>query len=52
MVRDGVNLLCSVANMVLIQDACYCLLAGISLHDSLECAIELRKDRGGSESSS
>ena len=51
-VLDGVKLLCSVDNVVLRQDTCNSLIAGISCHDGLKGTVELCKDRGGSESSS
>ena len=51
-VLDGVELLNSVDDVVLRQDACDCMVAGIGFHNSLEGTIELREDRGGYESSS
>ena len=52
MVHDGVKLLCSVDMVVLRQDTCNSLIAGIGFRDGLKGTIELRKDRGGYESSS
>ena len=46
-VLDGVKLLCSVDNVLLRQDTCNSLLAGISFHDGLQSTVELREDRGG-----
>ena len=46
-VLDRVKLLCSVDNVVLRQDTCNGLLAGISFHNSLKGTIELCEYRGG-----
>ena len=46
-VLDGVKLLCSVNNVVLRQDICNSLIAGIGFHDGLKGMVELCEDRGG-----
>ena len=46
-VHDRVKLLCSVDNVVLSQDTCNSLIAGIGFYNGLKGPIELRKDRGG-----
>ena len=46
-VLDGVNLLCFVDKVVLRQDTCNSLIAGISFHYGLKAAIEQCEDRGG-----
>ena len=46
-VLNGVKLLCSVDTMVLRQDTCKSLIAGIGFYNGLEGKIELRKDRSG-----
>ena len=47
MVLDGVKLLSSVNNVVLRQDTCNSLSAGIGFYNGPKGTIELRKDRGG-----
>ena len=52
MVHDRVKLFHSVDLVVLRQDACYCLVAGIGFHDCLEFSVELSEDGSGEESCS
>ena len=46
-VLDWVKLLCAVDKVVLRQDACNSLIAGIGFQNGLKRANELRKYRGG-----
>ena len=47
MVLDGVELVYYLHNIVLRQDSCNCLIAGISFHHVIKGTLELWEDRGG-----